>query len=214
MPNSEALSSWPDLIKSRSRERPRDAVQLVEKMVKLALTGEARKIDDNILSAVMPKYSQERAELVAGEYAEECPELLHIIRSMARLQCSHGAFLADAEAVKQHLRSIQSGFTVHLNGLALKPGNEEDIFSLWSLLFQAGVFYPRVSDDRQREGYRFILPHEDPGLVVKARWNDIQQTLWEIHPVFRDFLISEQREHNARFGLASKPRTKKRRSRE
>ncbi|WP_054063901.1 hypothetical protein [Pseudomonas asplenii] len=211
MPNSEALSSWPDLIKSRSRERPRDAVQLVEKMVKLALTDEVKKIDDNILSAVMPKYSQERAELVAGEYAEECPELLHVIRSMSRLECSHGAFLADAEAVKKHLITIQSSFTIHLNGLVLKPTKEEDIFNLWSLLFQAGIFYPRVTDDRQREGYRFILPHEDPGLLVKARWNDIQQTLWEIHPVFRDFLIVEQREQKARFGLATKHRSKGRR---
>jgi hypothetical protein len=206
MPNSEALSSWPDIIKSRSRERPRDAVQLVEKMVKLALKDTPKKIDDNILSAVMPVYSKERANLVAGEFAAECPVLLEVIRSFAKLQCNHGSFLADSESVKKHLIALQGAFTVTLNGRVLQSSSEEDIFSLWSLLFEAGFFYPRVSDLRQKEGYRFIRPDEEPGLVTKARWNDIQGVLWEIHPVFRDFLILEQKEQKSRFGLPSKPK--------
>lgn len=205
MPFSEKRSSWPDLIRSRSRERPRDAVQLVDMMVKVALKDDAKKIDDDILSAVMPIYSKERAELVAGEYEAECPQMIHIIRSLHKLEYKHGSFLADTEAVREHLVKMQSGFTVTINGVVLKPTREEDILSLWSLLFQAGVFYPRVSDARQKEGYRFVFPHEEPGLVTKARWNDLQQSLWEIHPAFRDFLIAEQTEQNARFGLASKP---------
>lgn len=180
-------------------------MQLVNMMVKVALKDDAKKIDDDILSAVMPIYSKERAELVAGEYEAECPQLIHVIRSLHKIDYKHGSFLADTEAVRTHLIQMQSGFTVVINGVALKPSREEDVLSLWSLLFQAGVFYPRVSDSRQKEGYRFVFPHEEPGLVTKARWNDLQQILWEIHPAFRDYLITEQKEHGARFGLASKP---------
>ncbi|MHB2060276.1 P-loop ATPase, Sll1717 family [Pseudomonas monsensis] len=213
MPFSEKRSSWPDLIKSRSRERPRDAVQLVNMMVKVALKDEAKKIDDDILSTVMPIYSKERAELVAGEYEAECPQMIHVIRSLYKLDYKHGAFLADTESVRTHLVQIQSSFTITINGVALKPAREEDVLSLWALLFQAGVFYPRVSDSRQKEGYRFVLPHEEPGLITKARWNDLQQSLWEVHPAFRDFLIAEKNEQSARFGLASKPaRSKAKRS--
>ncbi|WP_146024027.1 MULTISPECIES: P-loop ATPase, Sll1717 family [unclassified Pseudomonas] len=204
MPFSEKRSSWPDLIKYRSRERPRDAVQLVNMLVQIALRNDAKKINEDIFSTVMPIYSKERAELVAGEYEAECPQMIHVIRSFHKLEFKHGSFLADTETVRAHLIHIQSAFTITMNGVALKPTREEDILSLWSLLFQAGVFYPRVSDSRQKEGYRFVFPHEEPGLVTKARWNDLQQSLWEIHPVFRDFLISEQKEQSARFGLASK----------
>jgi hypothetical protein len=179
-------------------------VQLVEKMVKLALQDTPKRIDDNILSAVMPVYSKERANLVAGEFGDECPVLLEVMRSFAKVTFNHGSFLADSETVKKHLVAIQGAFTITLNGVALKSGKDEDTFGLWSLLFEAGFFYPRVSDDRQKEGYRFIRPDEEPGLVTKARWNDIQGVLWEVHPVFRDFLIFEQKEHKARFGLPTK----------
>ncbi|WP_162885290.1 P-loop ATPase, Sll1717 family [Pseudomonas syringae] len=206
MPNSEARSSWPDIIRSRSRERPRDAVQLVSKMVTLASNGVAKRIDENILSAVMPIYSRERVELVAGEFSDECPELSNVIRSFHKIQYEHGAFLASAEAVKRHLSALGGGVRVVLHGALLNLSVDEDLFKLWSFLFEAAIFYPRVSDHRQPDGYRFVSNQEDPGLVTKSRWNDIQQTLWEIHPVFRDFLISVQREQGAKFGLATKPK--------
>ncbi|THG81137.1 hypothetical protein E5198_13040 [Pseudomonas sp. A-1] len=209
MPNSETLSSWPDIIKSRSRERPRDAVQLVGKMASLALQGEPKKIDENILSTVMPEYSKERAGLVAGEYADECPKLLEVIRMFHKLDCKHGAFLADAETVKTHLTNMLGGFSVEINGIAIRPDRDDDVFKLWNLLFEAGFFYPRVSDRNQPDGYRFVYPHEEPGLVDKQRWNDIQKSLWEIHPVFRDYLIAEQRKYKSQFGLATKRKTRK-----
>ncbi|WP_158704699.1 P-loop ATPase, Sll1717 family [Ectopseudomonas mendocina] len=206
MPNSEKLSSWPDIIRSRSRERPRDAVQFVGQMVSVALEGEAKKIDDNILSRIMPNYSRERAGLVAGEYGAECPELLTVIRSFSKVNYAHGSFLADSETIRKHLSAIQGALTITINGIALKSGSDDDVFKIWSLLFEAGFFYPRVSDNREKDGYRFVLPSDEPDLVCKKRWNDIQQALWEVHPVFRDFLIEDQKEHAARFGLPVKPK--------
>lgn len=213
MPNSETRSSWPDIIRSRSRERPRDAVQLIGQMVNVALQGEAKKIDDDILSKIMPNYSRERAELVAGEYGSECPELLSIIRSFSKLHYAHGSFLADAETVRKHLISIQGASKITINGIVLKPESDDDLFKIWSLLFEAGFFYPRVSDRREKDGYRFVHPSDEPDLVCKTRWNDVQQALWEVHPVFRDFLIEEQKQHAARFGLPFKTKKSKRSTR-
>lgn len=213
MPTSEKTSSWPDIIRSRSRERPRDAIQLINKMTKLALDGTPKQIDENILASVMPIYSKERADLLANEFERECPTLLRIIESFSSIPFNHGAFLIDSEQLKAHFSEVLTSFGIELNGITIK-NTETDIFKIWSFLYSAEFFYPRISDDRQPSGYRFIKPSEEPKFVRKENWNEIQKILWEIHPVYRDFLITVQRNESARFGLPTKrPKDTKRKKR-
>lgn len=211
MPTSQRRSSWPDIIKTRSRERPRDAVQLVNMLAKRALEPPVSRVTDEILANVMPVYSAERATLLSQEYEKECPVLPQVIRSFARLEYDEGSFLCTSETLKAHLRSLPSSFSITLSGIIVKPDDDNQIFRLWAFLFSVGFIYPRVSDTRQTDNYRFIYPSEDPNFVRMDRWNDMQKALWEIHPAFRDHLIVVQRDEQAQFGLPRKPKQKNRR---
>ena len=206
MPSSQKRSTWPDIIRTRSRERPRDAVQLVNMLAKAALGPPANRINDELLAKIMVPFSQQRAVLLAQEYEEECPALANIIKSFARIEYEGGAFSASSETIRSHLRSLPSSFSIELAGLTLQPDNDEDIFRLWNFLYSIGFIYARVSDSREPKGYRFISPADDILFVHSRRWNDMQKALWEIHPSFRDHLIDVGRSEAAQFGLPKKPK--------
>lgn len=206
MPTSQKRSSWPDLIRSRSRERPRDAIQLLNMLASAALKPPASKITDNMFETIMPQYSAERVKLLAEEFERECPTLPQILQSMVKVKYEHGSFLADSESIRKHLRTLPSSFSITLNGQTLHPDTDEDLFELWSFLFTIGVLYPRVSDSRMARGFRFVFPADDPGFVSKTRWNEMQKALWEVHPAYRDHLIEVQKEVAARTGLPVKPK--------
>lgn len=209
MPTSQKRSSWPDLIRSRSRERPRDTIHLLNMLATAAVKPPVSRITDDMFESVMPQYSSERAKLLAEEFERECPALPEILRSLATLEYKHGAFLADSEAIRKHLLTLPSAFTIKLNGKILRPDAEGWIFELWSFMYTIGIFYPRVSDSRMPKGFRFIVPADDPAFVSQARWNEMQKALWEVHPAYRDYLIEVQKDDAARFGLPSKRKKKR-----
>lgn len=211
MPTSEQRSSWPDIIKTRSRERPRDAVQLINMLAKQAASPLPALITEDTLASVMPIYSKERADLLAQEFERECPSLDQVLRSFAGVEYDNGSFLASAGLIRKHLSTLPSAFSLSLDGRVLRPCEDEDAFRLWAFLYSIGLMYPRVSDSRQPAKYRFVNPQEEPDFVAKDRWNDMQKALWEVHPVYRDYLIAVQRDEAAQFGLPTKRKPGKRR---
>jgi len=206
MPSSEKRSTWADIIRTRSRERPRDAIQLVNMLAKGALGPPANLITDELLATVMVPFSKQRASLLAQEYEDECPVLPNIIRSFARLDYTDGAFSANSETIRSHLRTLPSSFSIDLSGITIRPEEDQDVFRLWSFLYSIGFIYARVSDNREPKGYRFVSPSEDILFVHPRRWNDMQKALWEVHPSFRDHLLDVNKAENAQFGLPKKPR--------
>jgi len=113
--------------------------------------------------------------------------------------------------IRKHLSTLPSAFSLSLDGRVLRPCEDEDAFRLWAFLYSIGLMYPRVSDSRQPAKYRFVNPQEEPDFVAKDRWNDMQKALWEVHPVYRDYLIAVQRDEAAQFGLPTKRKPGKRR---
>lgn len=210
IPTTNERSSWPDLIVVRSRERPRDAVHLINSLAKSANCAGACKIGEELFAKEMIEFSKQRVSLLAQESEFDCPQIEHVIRTFSELQYDHGSFKAITETVREHL--LHSGATagVQLYGRSLKPGNEDDAIQLWKYLFDVGFLNARVADNRESDGYRHVYPREDPNYVSKARWNDMQATAWEIGPAYRDFLISLHQEKVARTGLPSQGRKKRR----
>ncbi|GAA0778035.1 hypothetical protein GCM10009108_14410 [Castellaniella ginsengisoli] len=208
MPTTNLRSSWPDLIVVRSRERPRDAVQLVNALAQAANANKLEKINDSLFAKEMIEFSKQRVSLLAQESEFECPQIEQIIRTFSYLEYDQGSFKAKAEMIKDHILRHCTNFGAQLFGRSLKSGNEDDAFHLWKYLFDIGFLNARVSDSREKDGYRHVYPREDPNFVSKSRWSDMQATAWEIGPSYRDFLISLQQEHVARTGLP--PKTRKR----
>ena len=211
IPTSQKQTNWADAIRTRSRERPRDAIQLINALAKEALTPSPKLINEKIFADVMPEYSEQRVRLLAQEFEKECPYLLDLVRSFGGIEYDSDAFTSTSEAVRVHLQGLPSKFTITLFGQTVRPGSNEGTFALWEFLYIIGFIYPRVSDSRQPKGYRHILAREQPKFVSQKNWNEMQAALWEVHPAYRDYLISVAKDKQASFGLPKKMNNKRRR---
>lgn len=205
MPTSEKRTGWADAIRTRCRERPRDAIQLINALAKEALYPEATLIDENIFASVMPAYSEKRVQLLAQEFERECPNMIELVRSFGGISYDEDSFTFSSEALKEHISRLPSKFSLSLYGFVVKPDSREGIFGVWEFLFSIGFIFPRVSDNRMPKGYRHVLPKDNPKFVSDKNWNEMQAALWEIHPAYRDYLLGVAEDKRASFGLPRKP---------
>ncbi|WP_207460107.1 hypothetical protein [Azospirillum sp. SYSU D00513] len=212
-PHSEDFRSWRDLILVRSRQRPRDAIQLVNLLAKRAESKKKGRIDEEVFQAVMPGFSETIANLFGQEVVLECPAAVEILKTFADVEYKNGGFTMSSEEVLDHFRKIISKFSVILYGCSLNQQKDSDIFEIWRFFYISGVLNARVSDIREKNGYRHLDPEQDQTLVSKVRWNDLQATLWEVNTVYRDFLINVEKANSTRIGLAVKRSTRRNASR-
>lgn len=161
-------------------------------------------IDEDVFRVVMPTFSQQIANDFAKEVVFECPRAMEILRSLAGVDYDAGGFTMTPQQALDYFRMVNSKFGVVLYGSTIDQRNESDIFELWRFFYICRVINARVSDVGEKDGYRHLDPGQDPALVSKARWNDLQNTLWEINTVYRDFLIMLKKEAELRDGLATK----------
>lgn len=204
-PMSEKFTSWSDLILVRSRERPRDAIQLINRLADAAIKKKIDKIDEPTFQNVMPLFSGDRVELFSQEVEQECRPARDIVDSFALAKFQDGSFVMSADEAKAHFKSVMSRFSVTLFGRTLQQKSDDDAFSLWRFFYNAHVVKARISDKSQKDGYRHGRPENDPMLVIKSRWNEIQAMLWEINPAFRDHLIAKKTQEELRTGLPTRP---------
>lgn len=193
MPSSETITSWEDLIVTRSRGRPRDCIQLLHSLAKAAIEAGTDKIFDSQVAAVVRSFSESRADLLAQETEQELPALKDIIKTFARRDIyTEGSFKATTALVLAHLKTVPSMFSLRLYGSVLQPDSSEHAVKLLSFLYRVGFLNGR----RGRPGGRYvhISPSQEPNLVSEANQNELQSVSWEVHPAFRDFLISHQSE--------------------
>lgn len=201
IPTSDKRSSWPDLVVLRSRDRPRDAVQLISILATSALERGLVKVTDDLLQAEMVEFSRQREELLCQESEQDVPELDAVIRSFAKLDFDHGSFKAKTETMREHLRRRALSGGVRLYGRALRSNFDSDVFDLWRFLYMVGFIHARVADNREKDGYRHLDPVKEPNFVSGANWNEMQAIVWEISPVYRDFIITQQKNAAAQMGL-------------
>jgi hypothetical protein len=193
-------------IVKRSRERPRDAVQLIALLLKTARNNNASKVNGNHVA----QYSEERVEDLKREVDEECSQIKEIVRSFAAIDYNDGAFKLTSDALLKHIERLPSRFGISLFGATLKPALEDSTFKLWRFLFDIGLFAARRGDATQDKGYTHINARDDVDLIRKPRWNDIQKYTWEINPAYRDFLLEVKRKDNLGLSLprgGKRPRT-------
>lgn len=192
---------WSDFLSKSSRDRPRDAIQLVSMLASDAEKNKADKISTDNAGAILETYSEQRVDDLKREVDEECPAIKEIVRSFAGLQYDYGSFTLKPVSAYTHLQGLPTNFSLTLFGKILSQDRRDDIFLLWRFLHEIGFLNARKSDTRMKDGYRHISAEEDPDLVSISRWNDMQQIAWEIHPAYRSFLIKVSRENSFSIGL-------------
>lgn len=204
-PTSKEFSSWSDLVVTRSRNRPRDAVQLLNALARSANGRGANKIDQVDIDSVFPAFSKKRVEFLRNEAEEECPDIQKVVDALALIPFDQGSFKASFEVVRRALLNVP-GAGVTLFKKKLRPNDDDDFLRLLEFLFDYDILNARVSDNRQKNSYRFVRPSDDKTLISRGRWGDLQKIVWEVNPAFRDYLISVQNDESAKTGLASKPK--------
>ena len=202
---------WSDFLTKSSRERPRDAIQLVSMLASAAEKNKSKKITSENASAILETYSEQRVDDLKREVDEECPSIKEIVRSFSGINYDYGSFTLKPESTYTHLQTLPTRFSIKLFGKVLSQDRREDIFLLWRFLHEIGFLNARKSDNRMKDGYRHISAEEDPDLVSISRWNDMQKIAWEVHPAYRSFLIKVYRENSFSIGLPKMKTKKKRR---
>lgn len=207
-PDSPDRRLWKDLIAVRSRDRPRDSIQLVNELANRAIRDGKTKIDEGVFRSVMPSFSKAIFNQYGEENKQEFPEALNFVRSLADAHPDHGRFMFSADALLAHFRRMLGRSSVTFNGVGL-PNSEDTAFEVWRFLYASGVINARTSDDTQPKGYRHLVASDDPNLVARSNWNNLQKYIWEISPVYRDFLAEITKENERFSGLATKAKIKK-----
>ncbi|WP_297341148.1 hypothetical protein [Pseudophaeobacter sp.] len=211
-PNSQQRRLWKDLIVVRSRARPRDAIQLVNELASETESRGLPKVDESVFHAIMPSFSKAISEQYGEENRPEFPEALNYLRSLSEIEADQGRYIFSADRCLSHIKSMLGRYGATFNGVRL-PNEDSTAFEVWRFLYASGVVNARVSDSSEKDGYKHLQASSDPYLVQPSRWNDVQKCLWEIDPVFRDFLhmLSEERANFT--GLPTRDKLKKKRSR-
>ncbi|AXF14804.1 P-loop ATPase, Sll1717 family [Paraburkholderia caledonica] len=191
MPGGEAPTSWEDMIVTRSRGRPRDSIQLLNILATQALDEGSEKITERHVTEIIAGFSESRVDFLCQENEGECKNLKSVFKAFApRTIYDEGSFKLSSGSALKTCAAIPSSFSLTLFGHAHRPGNIADAYALWSFLFRIGFLNARVARPGGR--YLHIPPVRNPGLVSETNQNQLQSITWEVHPAFRDYLISEQ----------------------
>lgn len=102
----EEYRYWADFISKRSRERPRDAIQMVASLIKRASQKSRDKIESSDVEFVMPVFSEERVDDLKREVDTECPQIKEIVRSFEGLEFDIGSFSLSPEATYTFLETL------------------------------------------------------------------------------------------------------------
>lgn len=177
--------NWLSFLVKSGRERPRDVIQLVGHLIKKASSRGELYISDEDAESAMRDYSKERAEDISVEFGEICNNLAELIKLFA----GHD-FEWRFENLREFLKDIPSRFGVRVYGMTLQQGSDDSALLLLSMLHEADIINPKKKDTSKPRGFDHVSFLDDPHLVQKDRWNDLQSFTWEVHPVFRSYLIS------------------------
>jgi hypothetical protein len=209
-PMSDQKRLWRDLILVRTRDRPRDAIQMINELAKRSIAAGLDRISESSFQTTVPPFSKSMAEQLGEEVRPEFPEFLEHFRSLAEATFTEGGFKMTAEGARDHFKRMLPRHGATLNGVRLDQNAPDSPFAIWRFFFQVGVLNARVSDSTKVDGYNHIDADNDPYLVSRSRWNDLQSMLWEINASYRDYLIEIQKEKATHTGLPVRTRSKRR----
>lgn len=210
-PMSDEKRLWRDLILVRTRNRPRDAIQMINELAKRAMDRGLDRIDETTFQFTVPPFSKSMTEQLAEEVRPEFPEFLEHFKSLAGVEFSEGAFTLTADGALKHFQRMLSRHGATISGVRLDQNAPDSAFSVWRFFYQAGVLNARISDSSMPGGFNHKNADDDPYLVTRSRWNELQGMLWEINTSYRDYMIELQKERALNTGLPVKRNNRKNR---
>lgn len=189
--------SWEQFITKSARGRPRDAVQFLGALASESRKAEYSRISESIVDRAMNRYSSERVDDLALEFATDCAVTREVVNSFRGCD-----FVMSTEQLREHLTVMPTRFGITLRGAVLHPDQATDIFVLWRFVHELGLINPKVPDTRVPSTFHHRTYDDDPNFVSEANWNEMQKVAWEIHPAYRCHLIKLREDDKARRGIS------------
>jgi len=185
LPGSAETRTWSSFIVKSSRERPRDALQLVKSMIEAADEERHSLIGSKDSEKAMRSYSKERVDDVVAEYSLDCKAIRAVIDSF-----SHVAFEMGFEEIRDHLLKVPSSTSINIRGYVIKPQEDDGFIRILGLLHEAGFVNPRMPDAAAPRKFRHLNYSDEAAFIREDNWNTLQAARWEVHPAFRSYLLS------------------------
>ncbi|MBS1190049.1 MAG: hypothetical protein H6R10_1841 [Rhodocyclaceae bacterium] len=195
LPTSEEVRKWQSFLLKSARERPRDVIQLVRKLIDRADKNKLQKIDNKCAEEGMKEFSKERVGDLAIEFSEDCGELKKVVDLFSKIK-----FEVPYDEILSHLKTAGSEISLNIRGRTIKPEDDDDAIFLLRFLHETGFVNPRVIDIREPRGFRHVTFDDDPDFVELANLNEMKAATWEVHPAFRSYLLVKKEDAAARFG--------------
>lgn len=193
---------WLEYVAHRSRNRPRDAIQIVNQWGRYCIDKNSYINSDGV-NFCMIKHSEDSVDDLTKEYKDECPKLRNVIEDFAKFESSIGSFTFIAEDLKRMLLSSLNGIT--LNNASLSPSRNGEIL-LWKFLYEIGFLSARYGQNKS-ETYGHIMFQDEPHLLETTEWNKFQKYSWEVYPAYIDFLQKKRNENTIRNGIGIKKKS-------
>lgn len=152
---------WETTILQRTRERPRDAIQLVAHIANRARGNSHSTMRDSDFDEALGPYSRERVEDVSMEFWQECSTLRQIIETFARTSSE-----LSFEELRAHLRTVGSQFAVTIRDIPVRQQDDEDALRLLSFLHETGFINPLVANAKHQV-VQHLTFHDAPYFVAK-----------------------------------------------
>jgi hypothetical protein len=180
----EESRPWITWLCKQSRGRPRDAVQLVEALAKIASEGKSDVIKSGHAQNYMLPFAETRLRNIAGEFSVVCSELEFIVKSIKQ------NIFSFEEAVK-FFKSVPSMRNITIDGESLAPDKSESAIKILNLLHNANVVNPRITDESMPRGFDHILFQGNEALVTPENMPSLAKYKFEVHPVFHAMIASK-----------------------
>lgn len=187
----EEKRSWIDYFSNQTRNRPRDAMQLLYQASDLALRRK-EKINSEIMQNISLRYSSERIDDIINENQYACDHLRPIIEKLTQLNFRSN-FNETKEILKKIPLQLPIGY-IKIKGKTMKTNEEYTYLELWALLYELGILNPRKKAPDEKKGYRHLSYLDSPHFVSPQNLHEMQKVMWEIHPAYRSYLQSQKKD--------------------
>ena len=191
LPNDdEEVRHIKEFISRRSRQRPRNAMQMIGNWFEYCIDNELNYIDSNVVSNCMNKYAKNCVDDLVVEVEGECPQIRTIIDFFAKNPSKEdkGAYTYSSNEMLELVKKCH-GYGVRLFSKTLHLQQRDGACRFIDYLFAIGFITAKVADATKPKGYRHIGSQENPQLLNNGSWIEIGKYSWQINPAFYDYLF-------------------------
>jgi len=179
---SESARTWDQWVSKNSRFRPRDMVHLMQFLCKEAIRrtkSKDSKISFTDLNSIRPAFTETRLENISKEYRQIFPEIRQAMDAFSKDFFNFSELLTFLKTLPSTPKEI--------DGIKLKPDNNEDAIKILRILVMANFINPRI-EGKDGKPYKHIQFEDDMNLIDYKNFNNLNNYNYQIHPTFLEYV--------------------------